>query len=261
MLLHGCSDASAASGIRSAPRIPASEQNGSSRHVLVLLYSSSSRINEQNSGLLIYGRVGPVAGFLVAIQAATSCASVMAWPTARNGAYGRPWFLRPSMSAGRTPRLQRLQAGIAASRTGASPAQVYGRYTTGTSSVHDRYVTGSVRPGPLGGTRNPCGRYSTAGSLNTPHPCQRRSPRRRPISRPGGDAHPVTTSVTARQGCRGLIRLQRTRKTSRLLSADRTAEYRPTRDARQYQSRRAAQRPHKGTKRAWIGKASGYTHR
>ncbi len=165
------------------------------------------------------------------------------------------------MSAGRTPRLQRLQAGIAASRTGASPAQVYGRYTTGTSSVHDRYMTGSVRPGPLGGTRNPCGRYSTAGSLNTPHPCQRRSPRRRPISRPGGDAHPVTTSVTARQGCRGLIRLQRTRKTSRLLSADRTAEYRPTRDARQYQSRRAAQRPHKGTKRAWIGKASGYTHR
>ena len=47
--------ASAASGIRSEPRIPATGQNGSSRHVLALLDTSSSSINEQSSGLLIRG--------------------------------------------------------------------------------------------------------------------------------------------------------------------------------------------------------------
>jgi hypothetical protein len=47
--------APAASGIRSESRIPAAGQNGSSRHVLSLLDSSSKRINEQSSGLLIRG--------------------------------------------------------------------------------------------------------------------------------------------------------------------------------------------------------------
>ena len=47
--------APATSGIRSESRIPATGQNGSSRHVLALLGSSSSRINEQSSGLLIRG--------------------------------------------------------------------------------------------------------------------------------------------------------------------------------------------------------------
>jgi hypothetical protein len=47
--------ASAAFGIRSAPRIPATGQNGSSRHVLALHDSISRKINEQNSGLLIRG--------------------------------------------------------------------------------------------------------------------------------------------------------------------------------------------------------------
>jgi hypothetical protein len=42
-------------GIRSAPRIPATGQNGSSRHVLASLNSTSRRINEQSSGLLICG--------------------------------------------------------------------------------------------------------------------------------------------------------------------------------------------------------------
>jgi hypothetical protein len=45
----------AASGIRRAPRIPATGQNGSSRHVQALFDSSSRRINEQSSGLLIRG--------------------------------------------------------------------------------------------------------------------------------------------------------------------------------------------------------------
>jgi hypothetical protein len=47
--------APAASGIRSATRMRATGQNGSSRHVLVLFVSSSTRINEQTSGLLIRG--------------------------------------------------------------------------------------------------------------------------------------------------------------------------------------------------------------
>jgi hypothetical protein len=47
--------APAASGTRSAARMRATGQNGSSRHVLVFLNSISSRINEQSSGLLIRG--------------------------------------------------------------------------------------------------------------------------------------------------------------------------------------------------------------
>jgi hypothetical protein len=43
-------------GIRSAARMRATGQNGSSRHVLALHDSSSRRINEQSSGLLIRGR-------------------------------------------------------------------------------------------------------------------------------------------------------------------------------------------------------------
>ena len=42
-------------GIRSAARMRATGQNGSSRHVLTLHDSSSRRINEQSSGLLIRG--------------------------------------------------------------------------------------------------------------------------------------------------------------------------------------------------------------
>ena len=45
--------APAASGIRRAPRIPATGQNGSSRHMLAFFDSSSRRISEQSSGLLI----------------------------------------------------------------------------------------------------------------------------------------------------------------------------------------------------------------
>ena len=47
--------APAASGIRSESRIPETGQNGSSRHVLALFDSSSRRINEHRSGLLIRG--------------------------------------------------------------------------------------------------------------------------------------------------------------------------------------------------------------
>jgi hypothetical protein len=47
--------APAPSGIRSAARMRATGQNGSSRHVLALFDSSSKRINEQSSGLLIRG--------------------------------------------------------------------------------------------------------------------------------------------------------------------------------------------------------------
>ena len=43
------------SGTRSAARMRATGQNGSSRHVLALFDSSSRRINEQSSGLLIRG--------------------------------------------------------------------------------------------------------------------------------------------------------------------------------------------------------------
>jgi hypothetical protein len=42
-------------GIRSAARMRATGQNGSSWHVIALLDSSSRRINEQNSGLLVSG--------------------------------------------------------------------------------------------------------------------------------------------------------------------------------------------------------------
>jgi hypothetical protein len=42
-------------GIRSAPRIRATGQNGSSRHTIAFFDSSLRRINEQNSGLLIRG--------------------------------------------------------------------------------------------------------------------------------------------------------------------------------------------------------------
>jgi hypothetical protein len=42
-------------GIRSEARMPATGQNDSSRHVLAWLDSSSRRINEQSSGLLICG--------------------------------------------------------------------------------------------------------------------------------------------------------------------------------------------------------------
>jgi hypothetical protein len=45
----------APSGSRSAARMRAAGQTGSSRHVLALLDSSSRRINEQSSGLLIRG--------------------------------------------------------------------------------------------------------------------------------------------------------------------------------------------------------------
>jgi hypothetical protein len=47
--------APAPSGIHSESRIPATGQNGSSRHVLALFDSSSRRINEHSSGLLIRG--------------------------------------------------------------------------------------------------------------------------------------------------------------------------------------------------------------
>ena len=47
--------APAASGIRSTPRMSASRQNGSSRHALALSDSSSERVIEQRSGLLIRG--------------------------------------------------------------------------------------------------------------------------------------------------------------------------------------------------------------
>ena len=47
--------APSASGNRSATRMRATGQNGSSRHVLTLFVSSSRRINEQSSGLLIRG--------------------------------------------------------------------------------------------------------------------------------------------------------------------------------------------------------------
>jgi hypothetical protein len=47
--------APAASGIRSATRMRATGQNGSSRHMLVLYNSSSRRISEQVSELLIRG--------------------------------------------------------------------------------------------------------------------------------------------------------------------------------------------------------------
>src|ERR1700677_3658148 len=43
------------SGTRSAAPMRATGQNGSSRHVLALFVSSSRRINEQSSGLLIRG--------------------------------------------------------------------------------------------------------------------------------------------------------------------------------------------------------------
>jgi hypothetical protein len=43
------------SGTRSAARMRTTGQNGSSRHVLALFDSSSRRINEQSSGLLIRG--------------------------------------------------------------------------------------------------------------------------------------------------------------------------------------------------------------
>jgi hypothetical protein len=53
----------AAPGIRSAAQMRPTGQNGSSRHVLALFDSSSSRINELSSGLLICGHIGPVTGF------------------------------------------------------------------------------------------------------------------------------------------------------------------------------------------------------
>src|SRR5580692_10663569 len=49
-------------GIRSAAGMRATGQNGSSRHVLALHDSSSRRINEQSSGLLICGFGGRVPG-------------------------------------------------------------------------------------------------------------------------------------------------------------------------------------------------------
>ena len=62
----------AASGIRSAPRIPAAGQTGSSRHVLAFHNSSSRRINEQSSGLLICAVRVRVPGDAHGMIAATS---------------------------------------------------------------------------------------------------------------------------------------------------------------------------------------------
>ncbi len=66
---HGCSMVArmprygpAPSGIRSAPRMRATGQNGRSRHVLALFDSSSERRIELSSGLLICGHIGPAAG-------------------------------------------------------------------------------------------------------------------------------------------------------------------------------------------------------
>jgi hypothetical protein len=79
------------------------------------------------------------------------------------------------------------------------PVAQEGGYTTGTSAVHDRYMTGSTDSVPEGDTGNPCDMMTPlvqrpdprAGSLATA-PCV-------PVSHPAsGEAHSVTASVKPR---------------------------------------------------------------
>jgi hypothetical protein len=83
--------------------------------------------NTLSSGLLICGHVGPVAGFLMAIQMTIACTLVMRCRT----------------------------------------VQVYGGYTTGTSSVHGRYITGSAGPSPDRAASGTLRRY---GAVPVSHP-------------------------------------------------------------------------------------------
>jgi hypothetical protein len=118
MAAHGCSMvarmpryAPAPSGIRSESRIPETGQNDSSRHVLSLFDSSSRRISEQSSGLLIRGFGVQVPGG----------APVLTWGfTAPGHFFGSvlsPWLLR-GCSRARTQQSGLVKNGPAGTRSG-----------------------------------------------------------------------------------------------------------------------------------------------
>jgi hypothetical protein len=114
-------------GIRSEARMRATGQSGSSRHVLALFGSSSRRINEQSSGLLIRGFGVQVPGG----------ASVLAWGFTAPGRFFRvrfvhifaPWLLARtdpairvlSKTARSAPDAGGIHPGTAPHRTASEP--------------------------------------------------------------------------------------------------------------------------------------------
>ena len=105
-------------------------------------------------------------------------------------------------TAGRTaaPRSQQPEAGITASRSGASPAQVYDGYMTGAWPVHERYMTISTRdPAPDRGYRETLRHYAaTHGGAQIR--AQHHRHRAVPVFHPSGGARPVTASTSAPMG-------------------------------------------------------------
>ena len=125
--------------------------------------------------------------------------------------------------------------------------QVYGGYTTGTSSVHGRYITGSAGPSPdRAAPGNPCG--DTARPFT-----QYRSARHGavPVSHPGGGDAPGHWRRDSPDGMARADPATRrgTSKTSQPPSASRTAKTQPTRCAKQSSLRRASRCPTEGQNR------------
>jgi hypothetical protein len=131
--------APAASDIHSVPRIPATGQNGSSRHVLALFNSSSRRIIECRSGALIRCSIAPGHRLVRKHEIETALAPTDVWllPQTR-----RSWetTTRPS-SARSSP----LSADSWQSRSRNGPAFLRPRTATrsiaGTRDAHRRYTS------------------------------------------------------------------------------------------------------------------------
>ena len=146
--------------------------------------------------------------------------------------------------------------------TGAGIRRVHDRYITSPRQVHDRLnqiqsLTRGYRE-PLRhdaaarAASRSAGSVARHGAVPVFHPA-------------AGDAHSVTASVAASMGWRGPMRKPApaagTNKARPPSIASRTAENRPPGMHGMHQSGEQSGRPHNGTKRARIGKASGSTDR
>jgi hypothetical protein len=172
-----------ASGIRGTPRIPASGQNGSSRHVPASSDTSSEGKWEQSSGLLICGYEGAGCGFIRGISAIWLLQSMPRGATgnADRASAARSQKPGPFPCSARPPRYQACTASALCRPSGLrgneSRPQVYGSYTLRQSCKH------ADPAGHPDATRvaAPATAGRTARGMATRMPC-----RHVPAARPGG---------------------------------------------------------------------------
>jgi hypothetical protein len=146
--------------------------------------------------------------------------------------------------------------------TSAGIRRVHDRYITSPRQVHDRLNQIQSLTGDCGKPlrHNAAARTASRSAGSVAHHGAV------PVFHPAaGDAHPVTASVAASKRWRGPIRQPApaagANKTSPPSIASRTAENRLPGMHGMHQSGEQSGRPRNGTKRARIGKASGFAHR